>query len=147
MLALGAGILGLFCLGGVGVFVSLYDEATEIKRSAPDAVVDNFLGAYLTSRNDADASLYTCGAEANLSALTSLRTEMLNREQKFGTSVAATWADMEVAGTANTRKSVAVELTIAGWSDGQQVSSRKELWSFDVVDRNGWRVCGAAKQA
>jgi hypothetical protein len=28
-LALGAGMMALLCLGGVGVFIALYDEATE----------------------------------------------------------------------------------------------------------------------
>ena len=52
------GFTALLCLGGVGVAVSLYDEATEIKRTAPDAVVDNFLRAYLVNRDDQEAARF-----------------------------------------------------------------------------------------
>nr|BFE67311.1 hypothetical protein GCM10020092_006120 [Actinoplanes digitatis] len=59
----GAGILALLCLGGVGVFISFYDEATKIERSKPDAVADQFLRAYLVNRDDKEVSLFTCKAQ------------------------------------------------------------------------------------
>src|SRR5690349_16121927 len=40
-LALGAGIMALLCLGGVGVIVAIYDSATEVKRSDPSVVMFN----------------------------------------------------------------------------------------------------------
>ena len=43
ILAIVGGTMALLCLGGVGIFIAVYDKATEIKRTAPDAVVDNFL--------------------------------------------------------------------------------------------------------
>ncbi|MDT5031284.1 MAG: hypothetical protein QOC94_1455, partial [Actinoplanes sp.] len=51
-LAMGLGIVVLLCLGGVGVAISLYDGATKIQRSEPDAVADSFLRAYLVNRDD-----------------------------------------------------------------------------------------------
>ena len=68
-LALGAGIVALLCLGGVGVFISLYDEATEIRRTAPDAVVDGYLRAYLVNRNEDETKLYTCAAGGDFAAI------------------------------------------------------------------------------
>ena len=80
--------MALLCLGGVGVFVSLYDGATEIKRSAPDAVADSFLRAYLVNRDDREVSLYACRSGGDFAAISSLRTELIKREHDFGVTVA-----------------------------------------------------------
>ncbi|MFI5493335.1 hypothetical protein [Actinoplanes sp. NPDC051859] len=144
MLALVAGIVSLLCLGGVGVFISLYDEATEIKRSAPDAVVDNFLGAYLVNRSDQEAELYTC-KNPDLTGIAGLRSEMLKREEAFGVAVSVSWESLRVAGSGAGPRSVSADLTIAGSSSGNVVSRRTETWTFDLVDDDGWRVCGSRK--
>ncbi len=144
---MGAGILALLCLGGVGVFISLYDEATKINRSDPDAVVDSYLRAYLVDRDDAEAELFTCRSGANLTAMTVLREEFVQRERDFGVQVAVTWSTLILTGSGDERRSVGTELTIAGTSNGQTQSRRTEPWSFDVVEDDGWRVCGATKTA
>ena len=77
------GILALLCLGGVGVFVSLYDGATEIKRSAPDAVVDNFLGAYLVNRDDNEAALYRARTAVTSPELEAYRTDIMTRREEL----------------------------------------------------------------
>ncbi|WP_097318656.1 Rv0361 family membrane protein [Paractinoplanes atraurantiacus] len=140
-----AGILALLCLGGVGVAVLLYDEETKIDRAAPDAVVDNFLRAYLINRDDNEAALYTCTANADLAAISSLRAEMVSREQNFDVKVSASWSSLVVTDGDATHKSVTADLTIAGFSNGNAVSRRKEAWSFGLVDADGWRVCSATK--
>lgn len=141
------GVVGLLCVGGVGVAVSLYDEATEIKRTAPDAVVDSFLRAYLTDRNDQEASLYSCKSGAEFAALSALRTEMINREKDFDVQVSATWSSLAVADVDAKRKSVGTDVVIAGMTDGNTVSRRTESWSFGVIDDGGWRVCSATKRS
>ena len=142
---MGAGILALLCLGGVGVFISFYDEATKIERSAPDAVVDQFLRAYLVNRDDKEASLFTCKDGLNLSAISALRTELIEREKKFGVTVTVDWSTLTVSGTEEGRKAVSTDLVIAGSSGGTALSSRTETWSFALVDDDGWRVCGTTE--
>lgn len=142
---MGAGILALLCLGGVGVFVSLYDEATKIERTAPDVVVSSFLRSYLVNRSDEEAALYTCKSGANLAAIASLRTELINREEKFDVKVRVNWGTLTVSGSGDDRRSVATNLTIAGVSEGQQISERTETWVFGVLEEDGWRVCDATK--
>jgi len=146
-LAMGAGILALLCLGGVGVFISLYDEATKINRVDPDAVVDSYLRAYLVKRDDEEAGLFTCRSGADLTSVTTLREELVKREQDFGVQVVVTWSTLTVTGAGDERRSVSTELTIAGTSNGQTQSRRSEPWSFEVVEDDGWRVCGANKTA
>ncbi|OJF13897.1 hypothetical protein BG844_12715 [Couchioplanes caeruleus subsp. caeruleus] len=139
-----AGILSLICLGGVGVFISLYDEATQIKRTAPDAVVSSYLRAFLVNRDDGEAALFMCKTTSDLSGMTALRAEMVDRERVFDVTVSVNWGTLTVSGEGD-RRDVSTELTIAGSADGQSISQRTESWRFGVVDQDGWRVCGAAK--
>jgi hypothetical protein len=142
---MGAGLLALLCLGGVGVFISFYDEATKIERTAPDAVVDQFLRAYLVNRDDTEAALFTCKSGLDLSAVSALRTELSEREKKFTVNVNVSWSTLTVSGTEEGRRTVTTDLVIAGSSGGTALSRRTETWSFTLVDDDGWRVCGAEK--
>lgn len=147
LLAMGAGILALLCLGGIGVAISLYDEATKIERTQPDVVVSSFLRSYLVNRSDEEAALYTCNSGGNLGSIASLRTELVNREQEFDVVVNVNWGTLTVSGSGDGRRSVSTDLTIAGTSEGQQISKRTEAWAFSVVDEDGWRVCDATKMS
>jgi hypothetical protein len=144
-LAMGAGIIALLCLGGVGVVVSLYDSATGIKRTSPDAVVDGFLRAYLVDRDDKDAALYECTSGPDLTSLAALRNELVNRERQFAVKVNVSWSTLTVSGTEEGRRTVTTDLIISGAKNGQTLSRRTEAWTFGLVDEDGWRVCSAAK--
>jgi hypothetical protein len=144
-LAMATGILGILCLGGVGVAVLLYDEETKIERTAPDAVADNFLRAYLLNRDEEEASLYSCGSEADLTEIAELRSEIANREQNFDVKVAVSWSTLTLVDVDQSHKTVNADLVVAGSSNGKVVSRRTETWSLDLADNDGWRVCGARK--
>ena len=146
-LAMGAGLLGLLCLGGAGIAVILYDEETKIERAEPDAVADSFLRAYLIERNDENAALYTCGADADLTAISGLRNEALRREKNFDVKVSITWSSLTVGQVGQGRADVDADLTIAGSSNGTPVSRRTETWSVGLVDNDGWRVCSATEKS
>lgn len=143
--ALIGGVLALLCLGGAGVIALLYNNATKIERSAPDAVVDNFLRAYLVDRDDKEASLYECKSGQSFAALESLRTEMVTREKNYEVKVSASWGALTVTDVDHAHKQVAASLTIAGSSNGDTVSRRTERWTVGVVDDGGWRACSAVK--
>jgi hypothetical protein len=142
--ALLGGIVVLLCLGGAGIVALLYNNATKIDRAAPDQVTSSFLRAYLLDRDDKEASLYTC-KQPQLGGLAALRSDMVNREKNFGTSVSASWESLKVTDAAANTKSAAVDLAISGSKNGQQVSSHTESWTFGLVDVSGWRVCSATK--
>lgn len=144
---MGAGILALLCLGGVGVFISFYDEATKIERSKPDALVDQFLRAYLVNRDDQEAELFTCKDGLDLSAISTLRTELIAREKEFNVTVSVSWSSLTVSGTEEGRRTVTTDLIIAGSRDGTSLSRSSEAWSFALIDADGWRVCSTAKTA
>lgn len=139
--ALTGGLMILLCLGGAGAFIVLYDEATEIKRTSPDAVVNDFLGAYLRDRDDNAARFYQCDSGSDLAQLTSYRGDTTQREQQFSTRISFSWAivSMNVGKTKGT-VSADVTRTIAG-RGGRDSSS----WQLAVVEQDGWRVCGAQR--
>jgi hypothetical protein len=140
-LAMGAGILALLCLGGVGVFVSLYDSATEIKRTSPDAVVDNFLGAYLVNRDDEQASLYECKSGGDFAAIEAYRNDLLTREKDFSVGIRVSWSSLTVSTQGNTG-TVSTNLVKTATDQSGRLSNS---WQFRVVDQGGWRVCGATQ--
>lgn len=143
LLAMAAGIVALLCLGGIGVVVSLYDEATKIERTAPDAVVDQFLRAYLVNRDDREASLFTCRSGLDLSLIDAYRKDIQSREQRFSIAIRVDWTSLSVAMNGpRATVSTDVRRMIA---DGSERTSDK--WEFDVVDDDGWRVCRATPVA
>ncbi|MFI5926222.1 hypothetical protein ACIA3K_09545 [Micromonospora sp. NPDC051543] len=139
------GVLALLLLGGVVTGFVLYNRAAAPDRSAPDVVVDNYLRAFLVDRNDARANLYTCEGQAQLGPLRELRLEVEQRESKFDVTVRVSWGPLNRS-PSSSGESVVTTLTIAGSADGVPRSSRREDWTFTVVeDDDGWRVCAAAK--
>jgi hypothetical protein len=140
-----AGVIGLLCLGGVGVAVSLYDDAAKIDRSQPDVVTDSFLIAYMVNRDDKEAKLFTCDS-ANLANISALREEIIAREKEFDVKVSVSWGALARAAVGQGQEDVTTQLTISGSANGQVSSSRNEDWRFRVIDQSGsWRLCDATK--
>jgi hypothetical protein len=138
-LAMGAGIVALLCLGGVGVFISLYDEATKVERSTPDAVVDGFLRAYFISREEKDLDLFRCESGGDFAQLDAFRNDISTREKQYSIAINVSWGSLAVTENAD-RATVGVDL-IRAISDGSERTS--DRWTFDVVEEDGWRVCRA----
>ena len=142
-IALGAGILALLCLGGVGVFISVYDEATEIKRSEPDAVADAYLRAYLVNRDDRETALYTCKSGGSFAQMEAFRRDSEATERQYSVGVRISWTSLQVV-TANGRTTVSTEL-IRTLTDNSERDGQR--WELAMVDQDGWRVCGTTKLA
>ncbi|MCU7722381.1 hypothetical protein ODJ79_01510 [Actinoplanes sp. KI2] len=141
ILAIAGGIMALLCLGGVGVFVSVYTKATEIKRTAPVGVVVDFLGAYLVNRDDREAALYQCKSGGDFSQIQAFRDDITQREKTFSVGILVTWSSLDVHEDGKSGTVTAVLTRTQSDRGGRDSSS----WQFDVVDQDGWRVCKAAK--
>ena len=139
------GMAALAVLGGAGVFLVVYDEATKIDRTAPDAAVDNYLRAAFVDRDAAQVALFACKDHTNSAQIAALQNELADRERESGNKVAVTWGALSVQEVPGGHRSVGVDLTIASTLNGQPRARRVEAWSFDVADQDGWRVCGATK--
>ncbi|MFC4146718.1 hypothetical protein ACFO0M_10670 [Micromonospora mangrovi] len=139
-----AGVLALVCAGGAVAGYVLYDRATAPDRSAPDVVVDNYLRAFLVDRNDTKANQYTCEGNNDLGAVRDLRAEAQQREANFNVVVRVSWGPLTRAKNQG-GESVTTTLTIASAANGQTRSSRREDWQFEVIQKDGWRVCSGRK--
>jgi hypothetical protein len=145
ILAMVGGIMVLLCLGGVGVVVSLYDDATKINRSEPDVVTDSFLIAYLVNRDDTTAQLFTC-KDPDLTNISVLRDQLVAREKQFNVKVSVSWGALTRQAVGTGQEDVSTQLTISGSANGQVSSSRNEDWRFRVLDEGGsWRLCSGTK--
>jgi hypothetical protein len=143
--AIAGGVIALLCLGGVGIVISLYDDATKINRSEPDVATDSFLIAYLVNRDDKQAQLFTCGSP-DLASLSTLRDQLVAREKEFNVKVSVSWGALTRAAAGAGQEDVSTQFTISGSANGRLSSSRNEDWRFRVVDDGGsWRVCDASK--
>ncbi|MEH0934401.1 hypothetical protein [Micromonospora psammae] len=147
VLSVVAGVLALLCVSGAVIGYVLYDRATTPDRSAPDVVVDNYLREFLVNRNDTRADQLTCDNPVGLGAVVALREEIKQREANFNVVVRVTWGPL-VREQTSKGEAVSTTLTIAGSSDGQPRSSRREDWVFEVVDgSDGWQVCAGREAA
>ena len=140
-LAVGAGILALLCLGGIGVAVLLYDEETKIVRAEPDAVADNFLRAYLVNRDDERASLYQCKSGGDFQKIADYRADIVTREKQFSVGIRVTWTTFAIQ--TNGDRSEA-ETDLVKTASGQP-GRLTDTWRLSLVDQDGWRVCGATQ--
>lgn len=140
-IALGAGVLALLCLGGVGVAVLLYDEETKIERAEPGAVADSFLRAYLVNRDEKEMSLFTCKSGGDFADLEAYRTDIQNRESRFTMSIRVTWEGLRVSVNGK-QSTVDADLT-RSIADGTERIT--DTWRLALVDEDGWRVCGATE--
>ncbi|WP_422734915.1 hypothetical protein ACN26Y_09280 [Micromonospora sp. WMMD558] len=144
ILTVTAAVFVALLLGGLAAGYVLYDRATAPDRSAPDVVVDNYLRAFLVDRNDTRADLFTCD-QPGVAALAALRAEIEQREANFDVDVRVSWGSLSRS-TTEQGESVATTLSISSSANGQPRSSRREDWTFDVVqDNDEWRVCGGRK--
>ncbi|WP_285473563.1 hypothetical protein [Actinoplanes sp. NBRC 101535] len=141
LLALTGGITALLCLGGAGAIFLIYDQSTEIKRTAPDAVVDNFLRAYLVNRDEAQVALYACESGGDLSQISEYKNDIISRESQYSISIQVAWEDLKVSTNGNIG-TVDVDLTKSISDGSEQIS---DSWSFGVVDDDGWRVCSSER--
>lgn len=129
-------------IGGVGagiVGLRAYDEATRIDRSHPDVVIGEFVDAYLHKRDDAAASLYTCGRRADLHEFSKLRDRIKSEEVEKGTTIQVVLGRSQ---TSQGGSHVATELQLRV-GNGSLVVNRLQYWDFVMVEEDGWRVCGA----
>ncbi|HEX2770816.1 MAG TPA: hypothetical protein VHN18_00105 [Micromonosporaceae bacterium] len=141
VLAVLGGVLALLCLGGLAAAYLVYDDATGPDRSAPDVVVDNYLRAYLVDRDDARADQYVCRGAPDLAEVRALRDDIQAREQRYSVRIVVSWGSLRVEPAGEGRAvTTEVRRTIADGSERAQ-----DRWRFEVVDRDGWRVCSARR--
>lgn len=131
-------------IAGVTAVVLTYHEVTKIDRSNPKVVLDEYLRAVLVTRDEVGADLYECARPEKLSDLKAMRADLDRREGEFKVQMLVSWGAMTTV-----EKSGAMELgtalTITAMENGTVQGRQTEPWHFDLVEDDGWRVCGAQR--
>jgi hypothetical protein len=124
---------GVLVVAGGGVGFLLYNRATEIDRSTPTIAVRQFLGAIFLDQDDDRVRLFTCPS------WTSSRTAEVRG--RVDPAVRLSWDTITEQSRADGQAQVTAKLSLR--YPGELAPSGEQLWRFDVVEENGWRVCGA----
>jgi len=135
-----AGVAAILCLGGVGVGINLYDEATAINRGEPDEAVDNYLRAFLIQRNDIRAESLECAEDGGLNPIRAFRDDVDRRQEGFAIRINVSWGPLIVESQGSDRR-VTTELT----RTIQGAERSTQSWEFRVIDEGGWKVCRAQR--
>jgi hypothetical protein len=133
-----AGVVILLCLGGVGLGVTLYDDATTIEHEDPDVVVSSYLRAFLLEKNDVRTESLECGNDSGLQPIRDFRADVEQRERSFNVTIMISWGPLKVTQDGANRL-VETDITRSVANAQQAV----QAWQFSVVDEGGWRICGA----
>lgn len=134
-------VVGVTCLGGVGVGYVLYYRVSEPDRSTPTVVVDQYLQATFDDRDERRAGLFTCGDPQRLSDMQAMLNDIKDLEKDDSIRITVRWEGFEanVTGASATVNADLIVITPAG-----EVSSRSiRRWQFGLKERSGWRVCEA----
>jgi hypothetical protein len=142
VLAVLGGMVALLCLGGVGLVFVLYNEETKPDRSAPDVVVSNYLRALLVDRDDGRARIFECRTGAELGAVSTLKADLEAQEERLDTTILVSWGELFVERRDQRAAVVTTGIRRTAQVDGAS-QSLVDQWRFEVVDEDGWRVCGA----
>jgi hypothetical protein len=134
-----AGVIVLLCMGGVGIGVTLYDEATTLQHDDPEIVVSNYLRAVFDG-DDVNANALECDDDSGLAPFRAFQADVLEREQRFGVDIDVTWGPLTVIPEGDQRI-VSTEITRFIIN----AESSVQPWSFTVVEQGGWKVCGARR--
>jgi hypothetical protein len=120
-----------------------YDQATKPDRSSPDVAVSNYLRAMFVDRDEVRAGLFACRERSVLDEIRRSRDDLVAREKDLHVNISVSWGPLQIARD-NGRTSVSVDVRRTALIDGV-TQSVVDPWLFEVVQQDGWRVCGAHK--
>lgn len=138
-LAIVAGMIGLLCMGGIGMAYALYDKATAPDRSTPTVAVDSYLRALFIERDDVKARLYLCDSP-QMRAIEQLRDDLWSREKKYEVTITVHWEKL-VEHVDNGSAVVTAEISMTVGDEAMEFQS----WTFQAQQKDGWRVCAATR--
>jgi len=129
----------LVTLGAVaaGTLFYFYDQATAIDRSTPEVVVSQFLRAALVEKDPRRLSLFTCQQWSTEGAMAAAAPPADER-------IAASWGGDLAAEMSGGSATVDVRVQFAD-EDGALAVVSKRVWTFELENQDGWRVCSLTK--
>ena len=133
--------MGFFVTLAVVVGGALYfldERSGGIDRSTPEIVTDQFLDAALVLKDPARVSLYVCDDWSAAQAMQEVDAPTDPRVSSF-------WGDPTVQAVGQ-RATVTVRVVYRVYVNSR-LQQQVQLWTLDLVDDGGWRVCGLEKES
>jgi hypothetical protein len=128
----------LLVIGGIagGALFYFYDKATAIDRSTPQVSTRQFLDAALVQKDPSRVGLFVCGAWSAEEAIEAMGVP--------AEGVVVTWGD-SVANVTGDTATVTVRV-VYRVSVGGVIQQDPQMWTLDLVQEDGWRVCDLTKE-
>jgi hypothetical protein len=120
-----------------GTLFYFYDKSTAIDRSTPEVASRQFLDAALVRKDPTRLRLFICQSWSANEAIATTGIPGVGVVVTWGDTVATTTGD---AATVTVR--VVFRVPVAGGVDQDA-----QMWTLQLVDEDGWRVCGLTKQS
>lgn len=141
-LALGAAstVAVLVLAAGLYIFQDAYQAGHQ---ATPKGAADAFLDAMLNKRSMDFASTYMCD-DGRLARQTESVVGRIKRFEKEnpGSSIKYLWGDFHTKHVSNARATVTTRVTASTTVDQSVINNPPQVWSLDMRDRGGWKVCG-----
>ncbi|MGI5179293.1 hypothetical protein ACQEVZ_23465 [Dactylosporangium sp. CA-152071] len=129
------------CLGGSITAYILYDKATTPDRSTPEGVLEQYIEAKFSSRDNIRAKLFECPT-ASLKEVDAALAAVKEREAKFAIRITVKPARFDV-NAVGTQAEVRATLNVfVPESDGRETVSLQE-WRFLLEKSRSWLICSA----
>ena len=134
-------MVGFFVTLGVivgGAMYFLYDRALGIDRSTPQVVTRQFLEASVTLRDSNRVSLFLCSRLSVQQAIALV-------DAPTDPDIMVSWGD--TTATIVGERATAVVKVRFTFHDGSGLQEGIQTWVVELVNEDGWRVCGLTKES
>jgi hypothetical protein len=142
LLVMAVVIVGV-CLGGSITAYVWYDKATQPDRSTPEGVLEQYVDAKFSSRDNVRAKLFECSS-SDLADIETALADVKERETRFSIRITVKPVSYDVHVT-DEQADVRVTLKVlVPEGDGRETLSLQE-WQFSLKHDRSWLICDAKR--
>ncbi len=110
----------------------------------PAQIVREYVGAVFTTHDQRAAAMLTCG-KPQLDEILALERDLAGRASSFGSPIRVAVTDLNGTESAD-QASVQAKLAVTADQADGAVTQTLVTYRFQLVDDDGWKVCGAARE-
>ncbi len=136
-----AGIVVVIILIAGGYIFNVSQRASH--QASPTGAVDSFLDATLNERNADAVEKYLCDKRSIKHQIYSLISNLKKyQEEHPNNSVSYLWSSPKLNTNHRDRAAVTSSVTARTIINGATSNAPSQLWTFDMANQSGWKVCG-----
>jgi hypothetical protein len=136
-----AGIVVVIILIAGGYIFNVSQKASH--QISPTGAVDSFLDATLNERSADSVEKYLCDKKSIKHQMDSLIGNLKKyQEEHPDNSVSYLWSSPKLSAKHGDRAAVTSDVTARTVINGATSDAPSQLWTFDMANQSGWKVCG-----